>query len=206
MLLIARNVGRLVEVRFSGNPTEDNITAWSRACEACLQECIARTGKGAVCLTDLRASSLFSPAATERLISLMRSDNRALERNAILLTGGAMFTLQMQRMLRESSGESRRRVFVDVDPALTWTDEHLIPAERARLRDFIRESDLGSTGQAEGGFFHWRSDEGPVAPSALTARASRGAKADRTSSTGTAPEPTDDPPKRSPRPFKGGRS
>jgi hypothetical protein len=145
LLTIVKTVGRFVEVRFSGNPTEADVDEWTRACDACLKA-IARTGKGAVCCTDLRKSALFSPAATERLISLMRGDNKALEKNAILGTGGATFTLQLQRMFRESSGETRRRLFLDVEPALTWLDESLTPVERTRLREFLQEPDPDGAG------------------------------------------------------------
>ena len=145
MLTVVRSVGRLVEARFSGNPTEADVDEWSRSCETCLKTCIAQTGKAAICATDLRKSSLFSPKATDRLISLMRTDNKALERNAILGTGGATFTLQLQRMFRESSGDARRRMFIDRELALAWLDESLTPAERTRLREFVSEPDTDLT-------------------------------------------------------------
>jgi hypothetical protein len=149
VLTIVRNVGRFVEARFSGNPTEGDIAEWVRACEACLKACVAQTGKAAICCTDLRSSALFSPSATDGLIAMMRTDNKAVERNGILGTGGATFTLQLQRMLRESSGEHRRRLFTDIDGVLNWLDESLSPAERARLRDFVREADMdGAVGRA----------------------------------------------------------
>jgi hypothetical protein len=216
---MARNVGRLVEVRFAGNPTEEEFTSWTRACETCLRECHARTGKPEVCLTDLRSSRLFSPAVTDRLIAVMRVDNRALDRNALLATGGATFTMQLQRLVRESySGESRRRVFTEVDPSLVWLDEILTPAERTRLREFMREDcEDPSSWQSEGGFFLWRSDAPAVAaargstPSARAGRASkpeaaeagsRGAEDKAGPTRGTSDPP---PPKANLRPIKGGR-
>jgi len=87
----------------------------------------------------------------------MRDDNAALERNTILGTGGAVFTLQVQRMLRESSGEIRRRLFIDIDQAVSWTAERLTGPEQARLIEFIRESDSDLV-RPDGTFFHWRSD------------------------------------------------
>lgn len=142
MLTIERTIGRLVEVRFSGNPTVAEMAEWTRACEACLKTCLAQTKKEAVCLTDLRASALFSPAVTDQLIEVMKTDNRALARNAILLTGGAIFTLQLQRMFRESSGGDRRRLFTNPTQAIEWLSEVLVGVERARLQKFVQEYDL----------------------------------------------------------------
>jgi hypothetical protein len=143
LLTINRRVGRFVEARFSGNPTVDDIGEWARAAEACLKTNVARTGLGAVCCTDTRASALFRPAVTEALTTLMRADNKILERNAILGIGGATFTMQLQRLLREAqpAGEVRRRVFVDEDLLCKWLDELLTPPESARLREFLGEFD-----------------------------------------------------------------
>jgi len=119
------------------------------AAEACLKVCIAQTKKEAVCCTDLRASALFSPAVTDQLIKVMKTDNRALDRNGILLTGGATFALQLQRMFRECSGGERRRLFTDPALVVAWLGERLNDAERARLQKFILEYDPPLAGGAE---------------------------------------------------------
>lgn len=141
MLTVDRRVGRLVEARFAGNPTETDVAEWGRAADYCLKTCLARTQKIAVCFTDMRASALFRPGVTDELISVMRKDNKLVERNALLGIGGATFTLQLQRLLREASAgsEVRRRVFVDPEEAFAWLDELLVPVERARVREFVEE-------------------------------------------------------------------
>jgi hypothetical protein len=143
LLTIERKVGRLVEARFSGNPTVEDIAEWARAAEGLLKTGAARLGKGAVCCTDMRASALFRPAVTEALTSIMRADNRVVERNAILGIGGATFTLQLQRLLREAQpiGEIRRRVFIEQASMYQWLEELLTPVESARLRAFVDEFD-----------------------------------------------------------------
>jgi hypothetical protein len=142
LLTIDRKVGRLVEARFLGNPTLEDIEEWAREAEICLKTG-ARLGKAAVCCTDMRASALFRPAVTEALTSVMRADNRVVERNAILGIGGATFTMQLQRLLREAQpiGEIRRRVFIEPEGLCEWLDELLTPAESARLKEFIAEFD-----------------------------------------------------------------
>jgi hypothetical protein len=161
VLTIDRKVGRFVEARFSGNPTEQDIVEWAKAAEACLRANAARTGQGAVCCTDMRASALFRPSVTEALTNIMRADNKLVERNALLGIGGATFTMQLQRLLREAqpAGEIRRRVFVDEETLCKWLEELLTPQETARLKKFLGEFDPN-------GADVWRSPFGPPTPAA----------------------------------------
>lgn len=145
LLTIDRRVGRFVEARVAGSPTEEEVAEWARSADLCLKTCLARTQKIAVACTDVRPSSIYRPAVTELFSSIMRKDNKLLERNAVLGIGGATFTLQLQRLLREAEaargGEVRRRVFTDPEAAFAWLDEVLTPVERARMREFIAEFD-----------------------------------------------------------------
>jgi hypothetical protein len=140
VLTIVRSVGRFVEARFSGNPTEADVSQWRQEADMCLRSCLAQTGKPAVCCTDLRASALFRPSVGDELIALMRSDTAAVSRNAILGLGGALFTLQLQRLLREA-GSEQRRVFTDTGLLYAWLDETLTLAERSQLRHFVAAGD-----------------------------------------------------------------
>ncbi len=151
LLTITRNVGRLVEARFSGNPTEVDVARWRKEADACLRACIAQTGKPAVCCTDMRASGLFRPAVADDLTAMMRSDNAAVYRNALLGTGGAIFTMQLQRLLREA-GSEQRRIFTESGILVAWLDEVLTPAERVRLREFIVAGDREVSSSDAGGF------------------------------------------------------
>jgi hypothetical protein len=157
LLTIDRKVGRLVETRFSGNPTPDDVADWARELSVCLKTTAARTGKPAVCCTDLRASALFRPSVTDALTSIMRSDNTLIERNGMLGTNGATFALQAQRILRESApigGAVRRRIFVDFDLLCHWLDELLTPVESARVRAFMGEFEPPTAEIGAGPFHH----------------------------------------------------
>lgn len=140
MLTVVRTVGRLVEARFSGNPSESDVATFRHEADNCVRTAFTLSGKPVVCCTDMRASALFSPSATEELITMMRADKSAIERNGILGTGGALFTLQLQRLVREAAGgEGRRRVFTNEALLFSWLDEVLTPAERTRVRQFVEE-------------------------------------------------------------------
>jgi hypothetical protein len=140
VLTVVRTVGRLVEARFSGNPSESDVVTFRQEADSCVRTAATLSGKPVVCCTDMRASALFRPSATEELITMMRADRSAIERNGILGTGGALFTLQLQRLLREAAGgEGRRRVFTDESLLFSWLDEVLTPGERIRARQFVAE-------------------------------------------------------------------
>jgi len=156
LLTVERRVGRLVEARFAGNPTEADVAAWGRAADTCLKICVARTQKIAVCCTDLRPSALFRPAVSDELIAVMRKDNKLVERNALVGIGGATFTMQLQRLLREAApvGAVRRRVFIDPEEAFAWLDELLDAPERERVREFMREYEPSTADQGRASFDH----------------------------------------------------
>lgn len=122
-----------------GNPTDDDVARFQAESTAALAACVSETKRLAVACPDFRAATLLRPSAAERIIDLMKRDNRSVERSAILAAKSAMFTLQLTRFLRESASESRRRVFTDTEPFFTWLDEVLTFEERGRLRQFVAE-------------------------------------------------------------------
>ena len=128
-------VGRLVEVRFEGNPTLPDVLAFNAQCRACVAACAAKGKRAALC-TDLRGTQLFQPEVSDELLALMRSDNPQLERNAFL-SSSALLTLQVQRLVNEAARPGRRRVFAEVLPMLQWLDEILDLGESARARMFL---------------------------------------------------------------------
>ena len=140
-LTIARSVGRLVEARCAGNPDEAKVAEWRRQTLACVGACVTELGKRVVSCADLRASALIRPAVAEDIIALMRDTSHSVERSAVVCTGGATFTLQLQRIVREGADANHqpRRIFTDAGAAFAWLDEVLDPAERVRVRQFIAE-------------------------------------------------------------------
>ena len=141
VLTVNWRVGRLVELRFAGNPSTEDAEQFERDAHTCIASCVRDTKRPVVICTDLRASHLFHPDVSERLIHTMRGATSNLQRNGLLGNGTALLALQLARFVKETTQDTRRRVFMQVDPLLLWLDELLIPAERARLRQFLEELD-----------------------------------------------------------------
>jgi hypothetical protein len=144
VLTVARHVGRLIEIRGFGNPTEDDIARFRADAVAVLSTCVAETKRPAVACVDGRTANLIRPAAADLLIDLMRRDNRNVEKSAFLSASSAVFALQMSRFLRESDSNTRRRLFTEVEPLLAWMQDVLTPEESIRLRRFLGEIDVES--------------------------------------------------------------
>jgi hypothetical protein len=140
-ITVERRVGRLVEVRCTGNPTEADVALFRTESAAVLTACVARLRRNAIACPDFRGATLLRPIPAEQIIQLMGRHNRSVDRSAILLSNSATFTLQVSRIIRESAGAKLRRVFTEVEPLVLWLDEVLEPDEQTRLREFIAEYD-----------------------------------------------------------------
>jgi hypothetical protein len=137
MITIACHVGVLVELRFDGTPSIDDVERFKAETGALVAEQSARHARRVVLCTDLRATQLFAPEVASRIIDLMRSDNPRVERNGVLGNESAIFTLQVQRLLIEARSPGRRRVFTEPSELEAWLDESLRPEESSRLRQFL---------------------------------------------------------------------
>ncbi len=125
-----------------GNPTDADVARFLADSAEALRACVTAQKRPAAACCDLRVATPLRPEVAERLAGLMKRDNPSVERSAILITKSATFALQLTRLLRESSSESRRRLFVEAGELYPWLDEVLDAAERARLREFVAEIDL----------------------------------------------------------------
>jgi hypothetical protein len=92
--------------------------------------------------TDLREARILSPDAVSKLTEMMRFDNPRIVRNAILVGEGAVFSMQIERMVREA-GSPLRRSFRETGEACTWLASVLTRPEQRRLRAFIDEGGAG---------------------------------------------------------------
>jgi hypothetical protein len=101
-----------------------------------------RRGLGAittqvVICTDLTEARTFSPPVATRFTELMRADNPKIERSAFLLArDAATFSLQVERMIRESKSP-HRRTFTDAAELERWLAAMLTPDELTHLRSFL---------------------------------------------------------------------
>ena len=92
-------------------------------------------GKAVICC-DLRAARLFPPEVATAFVAIMKSDNPKLERSMFLCAEGAVFSLQIERMIREA-GSPLRRAFRDAAELQTSVVDLLDEDERRGLRAFI---------------------------------------------------------------------
>jgi hypothetical protein len=137
MITVECHVGVLIELRFDGTPSVDDVERFKAETAALVAERWARYERRVVLCTDLRATKLFAPDVASRIIDLMRSDNPRVERNGVLGNESGIFTLQVQRLLIEARSPGRRRVFTEPGELEAWLDESLQPEESNRLRQFL---------------------------------------------------------------------
>lgn len=127
-------VGRLIEGRLVWLNDAADVAAFQRL----MAETFAQAGREAIICADWRRALVFSPQASEAMIELLRRGNRQLSRSAVLLSAtDATFSLQVERLFREAANPNRRS-FRAVAPLLTWLDDVLTPAERARAAAFLQ--------------------------------------------------------------------
>ena len=93
-----------------------------------------------VVATDLRAARVFSQEITTKLLELMQKENPKVERNGFLVSEDAVFSIQIERMVKKVQGKNRRS-FHESNDMVTWLAETLQPAEVKRLRQFVVEGD-----------------------------------------------------------------
>lgn len=132
MVKIEHRVGRVVELTLEAPVTP-----------ADLQGCVSRLMVMATAITskfllvsDCRKVHTLAPEVADGFGKLMRSDNRRLERSALLLGESATLNLQVERMVRESQNPMRR-TFRTADALVTWLGEVMTPAERARITELL---------------------------------------------------------------------
>jgi hypothetical protein len=140
MITVECHAGVLIELRFDGTPTLEDVERFKTETAALVTQLWTRTGRRVVLCTDLRATRLFAPDIASRIIDLMRGDNPRVDRNGVLGNESALLTLQVQRLLIEAGNPGRRRIFTALGPLAAWLGEALKADERARLGTFLAGS------------------------------------------------------------------
>jgi len=123
-------VGRLIESRLEWLNSASDVDALERSLGAAFRH----TGPGAIICSDWRGVEILPPDVSDAVLQLLRRDNERLLRSAILLSpANAIFTLQVERLLREAENPARR-AFRDLGQLLAWVAEVLRPEELDRAR------------------------------------------------------------------------
>jgi len=129
---IESKVGRLVELRFEGDVSETEIKAFRSR----MLEIVVRLGKPAVFCVDSRDCGPLVGEAGLMIVGLMRSDNRSLERSAVVLRPGSPVSDQLEKAISEAKN-AYRRTFHEPVAAIAWLRPILESAEIEELTRFL---------------------------------------------------------------------
>ena len=127
--------GRLVEVRVEAPLTLEEIQRFIREHKAVISRIPGRY----VGVVDLVRADVFQVDVAQALIQLLSASAPMVERTAFLIGEGAVFALQIERVLRNSNNPQRRS-FREPEELKRWLGEVLTPLEQARLSKFVRLS------------------------------------------------------------------
>jgi hypothetical protein len=133
MMTVGQKVGRLVEVRVASPVAIEDFPRLSQS----LQEAMTPHPKVVFCV-DWRGASVFTQEVSDRILTIMKSDNPRIERSAFLLGGKTIFGLQLERLI-STAGNPDRKAFRDGFQLMVWLAPVLTPPERHRLVRFVEE-------------------------------------------------------------------
>lgn len=131
---IENHVGRLVETTIASPVDISEIDAFRARIRAIFGKLQGRRG---VLVTDLLGATTFPTEIADGFLAIMRSDNPMVERSAFLISGSAIFTLQIERLIREASSPIRR-TFRDARALHEWVSELLDEDEQLQAARFLR--------------------------------------------------------------------
>jgi len=139
MIRVESTIGALVELRFAGSISLDEVTAFMRDTATLVKRAVKHEKRRAVICTDLRSCGILAPEVSEKILTFMRFDAPNVERNAFLGNESALVTLQLQRVISEAGERSRRRMFKQARPLIDWLGEVATEVELARARAFLSD-------------------------------------------------------------------
>lgn len=134
MYTIENRVGRFVELRVESPVTEEELLQFH---ETLAKVCKPIKGQIALC-TDLCGATVFTQPVASRWIEIIKQESPTVERNAILVGEGAVFSMQTERIIRQA-GYKNRKAFLSPTALTAWLGEILTERERRRLDAFLHE-------------------------------------------------------------------
>jgi hypothetical protein len=134
MYTIENRVGRLVELRVESPVTEEELMRFH---DMLAKACKPIKGQIAIC-TELVGATVFLQPVAARWIEIIRQESPIVERNAVLVGEGAVFSMQIERIIRQA-GFKNRKAFLVPGALVAWLGEILTARERTRLEQFLQE-------------------------------------------------------------------
>lgn len=133
--------GRLVEVRVTPPLTLEEIQQFVEEHKAT----VSRIPDRYVGVVDLHRADVFPAEVAAALIQLLSQMADRVERTAFLIGEGAVFALQIERVIRNAANPNRK-AFREPEPLKEWLGEILNAGEHFRLDAFLKEVLAGEGG------------------------------------------------------------
>ena len=134
MYTIENRVGRLIELRVESPVTYEELLQFH---DTLAKVCKPIRGQLSVC-TDLAGATVFTQPVTKLWTSIIKQESPLVDRNAVLVGEGAVFSMQVERIIREA-GHQNRKAFLSPTELTAWLGEILTVRERTRLEAYLRE-------------------------------------------------------------------
>ena len=136
--LVEANVGRLICTRLTALQHVHQVAHVELAIVQALQQVASKV----VICTDWRDLNVLGPEVADAVVNMLRVTNVRVERGAILLGPlNAVFSLQVERVLRDAKNPGRRS-FRRRGDLLAWIAEVLNPAELSGAARFLENIPL----------------------------------------------------------------
>jgi hypothetical protein len=130
--------GRLIEVRVATPLTLEEVQQFKEQHRAV----IGKVRTHYVGVVDLLQAQILPGEVADSLIQLLSGAAPLVERTAFLIGASAVFSLQIERILRNSNNP-QRRAFRDPAQLKSWLGEVLTTHEQERLSRFLDGSPGG---------------------------------------------------------------
>lgn len=135
MYSVENHAGRLIEVKLASPLTLDEVQQFTQKHLAVMAKLPAKY----IGVVNLLDAHVFTPDVAGKLSKLLAAAASHVERSAFLIGESAIFSLQVERVIRESNSPNRR-AFRNGQELVAWVSEILTPPEKVELERFIREA------------------------------------------------------------------
>lgn len=135
MYSVEKHAGRLIEVKLASPLTAEDVQQFIQKHLVLMQQ-IPGKYVGVVNLLD---AHVFPPAVAQMLSQMLSGASSHVERTALLIGESAVFSLQVERVIRDAQNPNRR-AFRNPRELITWLSEVLLPAEQRQLEKFMTEA------------------------------------------------------------------
>jgi len=133
MYTLQNRVGRLVELRVESPMDLQDMRHFA----ADAARAVAKHS-AVIVVTDLLGARVFMQPIADAIMGVIRHDGPKVERNAFLVGESAVFSMQIERIIR-GSGVPGRRAFRSPSELEQWLEDALSRSEKARLPEFLAE-------------------------------------------------------------------